>query len=746
MKFQALVLSVSVLALSSVASASAQDSSRAAAADEIVVTGTKRETTLQDADVAATVLTREALQEARVTDFRRIDDLAPNVQFNDRGPLGAVYISIRGVESNPFIVNRAAVYIDGIPFRQLNNSVLAQLDSVEVLRGPQSTLYGANSESGLVIINTRSPGDELNVTGGFTGTFYETGEAYQGDAYIGGPIVEDKLAGSVSVRYSDRDYFLRNIGSTPQGQGKVDELFVQGRLRWTPTENLTVNATGYVIDTNAPGVYLFDGFPVDLERYNAIYSDGLLFDPANPFSPAPVNGDLRASDFEFVSDAPKRAEIDEVVAGLSAVYETGIGSINVALSYRSEETDDRGFDIDATNGPFLAGAETEELELWNGEVRFSSHDDMPFVYSVGASFYTDKEIQTLASLIGPGGLDDFSRSPEQSVESLDFGVFGSASYSPPAIPNLTGTVGLRYDRARRETTQQAGVLDLGFNVFVFDELQLEDTFDAFLPRFALRYEPSDFLTLYANVAKGYLPGGFNLTAAQDGFQDDVVRYESEELWSYEVGAKWRSVDSRAFIAAAAFFIEADNYQEIAALIDDAGNVVSTSFVGSNAGIESYGFEIEGYWEPLDGLTFTGNFGYIDATYTDFAGLGGDSVIGNRVKLIPEYDANIAARYQHPSGFFVRGEINFLGDTPLDEGARTGFNLNAIDTQEAVEMLGAQIGYQSDSWSARIFGENLTNERRISGAGFPNAVFPVDGILYGAVDAPRIVGFEITFDY
>ncbi|MEM9759228.1 MAG: Plug domain-containing protein, partial [Pseudomonadota bacterium] len=119
------------------------------------VTATKRDTTLQDADVSATVLSASALRDARVTDIRRIDDLAPSVQFNESSPLGAVFISIRGVESNPFIVNRAAVYIDGIPFRELSNSVLTQLDAVEILRGPQSTLYGANTESGLVLIRTR---------------------------------------------------------------------------------------------------------------------------------------------------------------------------------------------------------------------------------------------------------------------------------------------------------------------------------------------------------------------------------------------------------------------------------------------------------------------------------------------------------------------------------------------------------------------------------------------------------------
>ncbi|MEM6913484.1 MAG: TonB-dependent receptor, partial [Pseudomonadota bacterium] len=527
MSSKCLAFSVSVLALvgSGAVQAQTADDQRESA-DTIIVKGTKRETTLQDADVAVTVLGAETLRNARVTDIRRIDDLAPNVQFNDSSPLGAVYISIRGVESNPFIVNRAAVYIDGIPFRELSNSVLTQLESVEVLRGPQSTLYGANTESGLIVINTRQPEDELEASGSLTASTFDTGEAYQADGFIGGPIVKDVLVGSLAVRYSDRDYFLENIGATPQGQGQIEERFVQGRLRWTPTDMLTVNATAYVVDTDAPGIYRFDGFPVDLDQYNAVYSDGILFDSTNPFSPAPFNGDLRATDFQFVHDAPKRAEIDEVVAGINARYELAAGDLDLSLSYRNEDIDDRGFDIDGTNGPFLAGKQINTTELVNTEIRFTSDTDSPLEYTFGASYYAEEETLVLGSLVGPGGLNDFNVAPEQAVESTDLGLFGSLGYSPLSAPELTVTVGLRYDRAHRETTQQAGALDLGFSVFLFDELELDETFDAFLPRFAVRYEPSDNITLYTNIAKGYLPGGFNLTAAQDGFQDDVVRYES----------------------------------------------------------------------------------------------------------------------------------------------------------------------------------------------------------------------------
>lgn len=729
-------------------SASKQDVRKTAVPilEDVLVTATKRDTSLQDLDVAATVIDKKMLRDARVTDIRRIDDLVPNVQFNDRGPLGAVYISIRGVESNPFIVNRAAVYVDGIPFRELNNSVLTQLESVEVLRGPQSTLYGANTESGLVVINTQAPSDAFEASTVLTASSYPTGDAYQLEGFAGGPLINDQLFGSLSFRYSDRDLFMENIGATPQGQGQIEEVFLQGRLRWEPTDAVTVNATAYVIDTAAPGVYPFDGAPVDIDRYNEVYGDGVLFNPANPFSPPPLNGELRASEFRFISDASKDADLRDYTAGLSINYATARGDIDFAASYRSESAEEFGFDADLTNGALIAGGELDDTDVWSAELRFTSLSKGPLSYAVGASVYSDREVETFASLSGPGGIPDYVFAPAQEVRSDDFGVFGSISYSPPAFSRLTGTIGLRYDNAHRETIQTAGEFDLGFAVFVFDQLSLEDTFEELLPRFGLRYEANDFLTLYSNIAKGYLPGGFNITAAIDGLQDDVIRFESEEMWSYEIGAKWSAPDAKLYVAGAVFYIEAENYQEISAFVDESGQLQSTAFIASLAAIESYGFEIESYWEPRDGLTITANLGIVDAQYTDFGGVGADNVIGNPVKLIPSYDANLAIRYESSGGWFLRGEVNFLGEMPLDEGNRTGFNLNAVDTQAAVELYGLQVGYETDSFAARLFVENATNERRISGASFPNAFFPADGVLYASVDAPRTVGIELSLRY
>ena len=166
--------------------------------DTIIVKGQKREETLLGSDLSVTVLDRDTIRETRLRDVRRIDDLVPNVQFNESGQLSSVFVSIRGVESNPFIVNRAAIYIDGIPFRELSNAVLNQVESIEVLRGPQSTLYGANSEAGLILITTRQPTDAFEGEVRVTASTYNGDAGYGLDGFISGQMIEDQLLGSLA--------------------------------------------------------------------------------------------------------------------------------------------------------------------------------------------------------------------------------------------------------------------------------------------------------------------------------------------------------------------------------------------------------------------------------------------------------------------------------------------------------------------------------------------------------------------
>jgi iron complex outermembrane receptor protein len=363
--------SIFAITFASPSLAQTQDSDVPNPGSDIIVTGQKRDTTLQESDISVTVLDEETIRETRLRDVRRIDDLVPNVQFNESGQLSSVFVTIRGVESNPFIVNRAAIYIDGIPFRELSNAVLNHVQSIEVLRGPQATLYGANSEAGLILINSRKPGNSFVGEVRGTASTFPTGQGYGIDGFVGGPIAGDNLRGSIAFKASKEDAYIRNPASAIGESGEVRDLFLQGRLVWTPTEALTVNATAYILDTKAPGLFDQEYAPRNRALYDATYGA--------------FNGGRRVGRFEFLNDAPKRTTERNYVAGLSATYELGYGKIDAAFSYAQDEKDTRGIDLDLTALTTAAGKENESEKFYSGELRFTSPDSTAFQYIIGTS-------------------------------------------------------------------------------------------------------------------------------------------------------------------------------------------------------------------------------------------------------------------------------------------------------------------------------------------------------------------------
>lgn len=703
----------------------AQEASRAdgtaESKNDIVVTGTRRNTTLQDADISATVIDRKTLDQARIRDVRQLDAIVPNVQFNESGQLGSTFISIRGIESNPFIINRAAVYIDGIPFRELSNAVVNQVESIEVLRGPQATLYGANSESGLIVINTRAPTDHVVAETRATGKMFRGGATGMVDGFLGGPLVSNTLAASVAFKLSQGDSFLRNL-QPGQPKGRLGEVFLQGRVRWQPNARLRVNATTYILDTRAPGIFDQEYLPLDVDLYNRTYADR-------------YNQGQRIGRFTYINDAPKRTDKREVVAGVSASYRLDYGTIDAAVSYRHLKTNSRGLDLDLTALPTAAGQDYRDKQFWNGELRFASPASEPFNYIVGVTHYRQDDDRFQTTFVGPGTLASYRPSPHQFARTRDWGVFASASWSPVFLPKLTLSAGLRYDHAHRSAKQNAGQFDLGGGtMFRYRDASLSNSFEAMLPRFSLRYRPSPQLTVYASAAKGYIPGGFNLTAAQRDLPDSALRFQSETMWSHETGFKWRSENGRIRIAGAAFYIRSNNWQEIQVASDASGRIISSDFVGSSASIDSKGFEIETAAEPVRGLTLMANFGYSDARYRDLQIDATTNVRGRRVKLVPAYDAYLAARYQTPGGLFVRGELAMTGKEALES--------RGLAMQPPSQTIGLQMGYEGSNGSIRLFVENLTDVRRATGLAFRNFGFGNDGNWYAPVGRSRQIGLEL----
>lgn len=688
--------------------------------EKIVVTATKRNVVFQDSDSSVTLLGINDIQEARVRDFTRIDDLVPNVQFSEDGQNGSVFITVRGVESNPFIVNRAAVYIDGIPFRELSNSVLNQVESVEVLRGPQATLYGANTESGLILIQTKKPTETTEGNIRMTATGFASGNTFEADGSISGPL-SSTLSGSLAFSMAKEDAYLKNLGTSTGETGEFNEQYIQAKLNWTPSDNLTVNTIAYWLDMDAPGVFGQQYVPLDIDLYNQLYSDYF-------------NNEQLVDKWTYYEDAPKYRTEREVVLGLNATYKLVSGELDFAASLRSVKEAHNSLDFDLTGTAIVAGQEIDDSEYRNLEARFISEKSDNFDYIVGASYYRATDDNTKATFLGEGTIDSYVAAPTQREISEDVGVFGSANLY--LTPKLRATAGLRYDRAKRSTVQHAGELDLGYGTIVaYPEAYLTKTYETLLPRVALHYSLTNNLSLHTSVARGYIPGGFNLVAVQQGVvDDDIISYDSEKLLSREVGFKWRSADRKMRLSGALFYISSDSWQEIQITNDEEGRPISSDFISSNASIRNKGVELEGHWQINEVVSLDAHLGYVNAEYGDLQVDEDLNASGQSVQFVPEYDAGLAIRYQFINGIYVRGEIGFTGKTAL--------RARGDIYQGATTIYGLQLGYDSNNYAVRLFAENLTDERRASGLAIENLAFGTDGLFYAPLDSPRVIGLEV----
>ncbi|WKD25484.1 TonB-dependent receptor [Pseudoalteromonas sp. KG3] len=688
--------------------------------ENIVVTGTKRNTNLLKTDVSVTLIDSTIIDEARVRDFTRIDDLVPNVQFSESGQTGSVYITIRGVESNPFIVNRAAVYIDGIPFRELSNSVLSQVNSIEVLRGPQGTLYGANSESGLIIVNTKTPSEVVEQNYRVSMLDYSSGQGYKGTGFIGGPLVQGELNGSLSFSTSSEDAYIKNIATSTGESGSIREDFVQGRINWTPSDTLTVNATTYLLEEDAPGLFVQQYVPLNISLYNKLYADSM-------------NGGRRLDEWTTFEDSPKYTSSDEFVVGVSVTNNTDIGAIDLAASYRSRKEDSKGLDFDFTAAPYVSGREEKNEDYNNIELRFTSLENGTFDYIVGISYYEESVENTKSTFMGSGDLNSYLAAPMQYKEGKDKSIFGSVNWY--VTDKLKFGAGIRYDNAQRSAVQTAGYLDLGLGTIThYQDADLTKSFNNWLPRLSALYQLNPHLSFHASVSKGYIPGGFNLTAIQDDIVDDsVLSYESETLTSHELGYKWLSGDRNWRSSGAVFYISSDNWQELQVATDANGRPVSSDYIGSEASITSKGVEFEVSWHPSEAFSLNSHLGYVDAEYDDLQTSETFNAAGLAVQFVPQYDAGLAARYSWENDFYIRAEANFTGKTSL--------RAKGDIIQGAVTTLGFQLGYDNGKMALRVFGENLTGERRASGLAVENMAFGTDGLFYSPLDKPRIIGLE-----
>ena len=580
--------------------------------EPITVTANKIEENEQEVSSSLTVFSGDTVDELKMDGIYDVSSFTPNFTIIESGGPGTNTPSIRGMSADLHTGTTAVgLYVDGVPvlggigYEQ----ALIDVERIEVLKGPQGTLYGKGAEAGIVNIITRAPDNDMrlpvSVELGVDGKFKAAGT-------ISGPIVRDTFYGSLSLLHDQKDGWVEDTSGDT-----VDDLeqnYVAAKLRFTPTDDLdlTLSGTYFKYDNGQPHMNLSEsgammyGLPAPQDRVTSPSFDG--YDKSSTTSLA-----LRAK--YQISDTMQLTSV-------------------TAYRYHSMNSD---IDYDFSEPEFLHYRMKNENKRLSEELRVSSVET-PVKWIVGIYADTDKFS------------DDYAASsiiPEQSA-TVDDAVNEGNSWSAFAhvdIPfgDFSVLGGIRYDYQEREFDQPS------FGI------SHEEEWSEFSPKIGIEYRISEEIMTYATVSKSYLSGGFNAYAMEPQY----VSFDEEKLWSYEIGIKNTFLDDRLILNAAAFYMDitdAQVYEQVSPVIPHTTNA---------AEVTSKGFEIEVMYVPVQGLTLETGFGYVDATFEQFSDILGDYK-GNKKPFAPEYTFNFGATYRSSSGLYCGANIVGTGKMYIDK--------------------------------------------------------------------------------
>jgi iron complex outermembrane receptor protein len=722
--------------------------------EEIIVTATKRSESLQSVPISVTAFSAERIEQLGLTDSQDIAAYTPNLQWTSGTGYSRPSIYLRGLGNNSFHVNAngaVGIYTDGVylgsvivhPFQ------LFDLERVEVLRGPQGTLYGRNTTAGLVNFITAKPKigkpatGLLELTGGQYGTFTAEGA-------IGVPLGE-KAALRVAGQYDRTDGFFKEKLPGVGDLGAKRSYAARATLLVAPTDTFTAQATLRYGKTDG------SSYP-----YKQI---GLVWDAANPFvtrcpTANPALGqctdnfgfadstDLRENYSQFEGREDTRAIGGQIELNWTA----GDYRLTSLTAYDDAKLDFFG-DEDSSPAAQLHDGAIGHSRFWSTELRLTSDFSGPFNFIVGGNYYHEKvdstEYFTLTAF-GPGVLTGTTvfGVPEGAGQFLKqrtetYAIFGNANYK--LSDELTIRTGLRWTRDRRDADIEAVIYDSSGAAFTeLSEAAIRDrrlvTTIAPLNRrnawsnlsgnVSLDYKVAPDVLLYASYARGFKGGEFNGGALFAPIEATLTN--PEKVNAFEGGIKSSWAGGRLRFNLAGFIMKIRDQQ---VFILAAGASVPIQSL-SNAGRSTLkGFEFELEARPLRGLMLNANGGYVDARFDDFQRDPFDpdsNIAGNRLAFAPKWTVNGFARYDLPIDavpLFVQADVSHV-DSRYYNVVNAPFQRLAGYTT-----FGLRAGVQFSNWSIEAWAKNL-GDRRYFTSGSDVSSFGFYDVKPGA---PRTVG-------
>lgn len=725
---------------------------------EIVVTAQKRAESLQSVAVSMTAISDLNIEKFSIKNFQDYLTAVPGLTSTFGGPVsdvGVRQIGLRGVQTvngtQASGQNTVGFYINNTPV-PITNPRLVDIERIEVLRGPQGTLYGSSSLAGTIKIVTKKPDLEAisAFIGGGVSTTKKSGEInYEMEGMINLP-VSDKVAMRVSGYHENNGGFIDYVDVTPAGAptGFSDKDVNDEMAYGARADILLVANENLSFRTN----FAYDRREVDAQD---------RFTPSAPGLTARFPILEPAHDESFMADF----EIE---------WDVGSGTVVSTTSYYDQSS----FILNdqSRNAPlvFLVGggrpleigtpnnASHEEI---THETRYVSNWDGPLQSIVGV-FYTDREevtqshifVPNAATLLGiypiPNGtiLRNFSLRDRREMA-----VFGNLTYN--ITDQLSFGVGLRYFDFSFKTKDDF----TGSALFVRNQAFSstgQASEDGVVPRFEIEYNPSNDHMIYASAGKGFRMGGANFplptidaaTGACDasltaffGKPEMPSSYESDSLWSYEVGSKNALFNNKVTLNISAFHID---WKDTQVQIQISGLGCSFGGLSTNVGsVRSRGLEVELAASPFENFNMAVGVSYIDAEVNEDLRFPGATVTiankGDRMPNIPEWTFSVLGDYTFPLtsswNGFLRGDVRYQGDRAANFAPG---NPNR-PIREAFTIANFRAGVQVDAWEVAAFVENAFDARPFLLGEPPLPTQTKGGQVFENTIRPRTIGLQVT---
>lgn len=716
--------------------ASAQET---AGLEEIIVTARKREESLQDLGSSVSAIGPGDIARRFDVDLQTFSNAAPNVIIDDlnQGPGNQAAIAIRGIGNSDLEKSfdpTVGVVLDGVFIGANAASMIKALDlqSMEILRGPQGTLFGRNTVAGVINVVRRKPGDEL---GGEIRLGYGNYNDIQADGYIDIP-AGDTLAFKLAGAWRERDGYLHNR-TYGKDTGEVDYRYVSPSVVWRPREDLEF-------------FYRFDKSWQDQDAntlLNMAQPDQVFcfyYNQCAESVTSPQSGDR----YVVLSDG------EDPNAFFDTDSHTFQARWDVADSYRLEyvfgymETDEAvSQDWDGTPLLLYHTDRPATYDQSSHELRLTHTPDGPLSYTVGAYLWDSEYRIDLVSYIGFGdflyGLPagTILTVPQTVVQSTDsYAVFFEGDYR--FGDDWTLTLGGRYTRDEKES----GLID-PLMPELADKGSLKDPFSEswseFTPKVGLRYRFSPEMMAYALYTRGFRAGGFSGRA--NTYEAASLPYDPETVDNYEIGLKSEWLDRRLRFNASAYFMKYDNKQEELSAPISQGTGQQTVVLNA-ASAELKGIELELLATPFEGFTLSAVLGLIDAEYTEFeeAAPPFRDLTFLELKRAPDITATVTPTFERP---IWRGNMSIQASWHyIDELDLNFFNSpqSHNDTQNIVD---ASITYTYNDTTFSVYGMNLTEEDSWAQSLDVGKSLDFAGLwTYTAPRPPRFYGVRLTHHF